>query len=151
GLVKTVFVVEPDGEGQFRLTRLNAGAHQFEPCDWPQEMTGLRQQLEEFASHGRPRAGSPDGPEPPRPLPVFDEDLPALILPLIKPMRPMRPEGHGAMLFPGPQHFPAGAGVTALGKERGAMPFLGPQGFTIITLDMRYIQQEVLPALAKRH
>lgn len=131
GMIKNVFIALSNEQQQLHPHLLNHETRTFEVCDWPQPMTSLRIQLQEITQRGArrlnppPPDSTPDRPENfMRPLPPFYEEVPALVLPLLEP-----------------------------GQIRNDMSFTPPRraGFAIIELDLRFIQQEMLPALIERH
>lgn len=132
GMVKNVMVALNDEQRQLRPYLLDHETRSFEACEWPRTMAALRDQLREVARREARMQSSPPSDKPPsdkpensrRPLPQFYEALPAMILPLLEPGQ-IRIDGS---LMP---------------------PHVA--GFAVIELDLRYIQQEMLPALAKRH
>lgn len=124
GLVKAVWLAQPRPQGGLQLHQLNRPARSFTAQAWPSEMVALGNQLEEQLRSLR-NAG-------PLPLPdiearlretTLDDEPPALMLPLLE--------------------FDAG-------RDNRFGPTADLAGFLIVTLDLTYIQQEVLPALAAR-
>lgn len=133
GLIKDVFIALADEHQQLQPHVLNHETRLFAACDWPPQLTKLRNQLQEMAEREAHRpesplpAGSPspDRPENFRRFPSpFSEDPLAMVLPILEP-----------------------------GRVRSDRSFTPPHiaGIAIIELDIPYIQQEILPALAKRH
>ena len=90
-LLNAVFLAKVDEQRQFHLTRLNTAARQLEPLEWPENMAGLRHQLEQFTTDFRFVSNQPL-PSPPSPnepgrmrfrsLPSFNEEGSAIILPV---------------------------------------------------------------------
>jgi signal transduction histidine kinase len=137
GMVENVFVVLTRDQQPLQPHQLNHETRLFEIGNWPPEMTALRDQLQELARReaqmqNSPPPGSPpsDSPPPARPenfrriLSPFSENPTALVIPMLEP-----------------------------GRVRGDGSFTPPRvgGFAIVELDLHYIQQEMLPALARRH
>lgn len=124
GLVKAVWLAQPRQQSGLQLHQLNRPARSFTAQAWPSEMVALGNQLEEQVRSLR-NAG-------PLPLPdiearlretTLDDEPPALVLPLLE--------------------FDAG-------RDNRFGPTADLAGFLIVTLDLIYIQQQVLPALAAR-
>ena len=133
GLIKDVFVALADEQQQLHAHVLNHETRVFEACDWPKQMAALREQLQEIAQRETRRpeppqptgSPSPDRPENFRRFPApFSEEPLAMVLPILEP-----------------------------GRVRSDGSFTPPHvaGAAIIELDITYIQQEILPELAKRH
>lgn len=132
GMVGNVFVTLADEQQQLHLHRLNHETRLFENGSWPAEMMALRNQLQELTRWEAQMQNSPPpgSPPPDRPenfrriLSPFSEEPAALVIPILEP-----------------------------GRVRSDMSFTPPRvaGFAIAKLDLRYIQQEMLPALIKRH
>ncbi|MGH9755413.1 MAG: sensor histidine kinase [Blastocatellia bacterium] len=120
-LVKHVLVAHGDEDGQLHLHQLKTGAGEFVPCDWPSELSALRLQLEQNLKV-EPRAFGRDLSGR-RLRPINDETM-AFIYPILAP--------------------PAFA-------QRGRIALTLPTSFAIVTVSLLEIQQEILPALARRH
>lgn len=120
-LIKDVLVAHVNEGGRTHLHQLKTDAKQFVPLDWPVELSALRSQLEEH-SKTEGRASFRELMSR-RFQPVNGETM-ALIYPIL---------------------IPPGRG------QRGQMSWPPPTGFVIITFSLSEIQQEMLPALAKRH
>jgi hypothetical protein len=58
-LIKAVYETRPDHDGRLHLERLKFDSGQFEPCHWLQEMTALRQHLEQYEAFFRSQLTSP--------------------------------------------------------------------------------------------
>ncbi len=125
-LVKTLYLAQAKENDELELRQFNPATKQFSPQPWSEELTSLQQNLVQHLSefHRFTLQPAPEG-SPPRPpfqaLQRFNSNLPAITIPLVK------------MPFPGSLAQPV---IT---------------GFVIVTLDLPYIQQEVLPALVKKH
>jgi signal transduction histidine kinase len=147
GMVENVYVLLADEKHQLQPHRLNHDTHLFEAGDWPPEMTALRNQLQELAQREAQMQNSP----PPGPPPTDSrlQDGPGAGSPSSG-----RPENFRRLLSPFSEE-PAALVIPMLepGRIRNDMSFTPPRvaGFAIVELDLRYIQQEMLPALAKRH
>ena len=125
-LVSELFLVEMDGGVAPRLFRFKREASAFEPADWPSEFAGLRQRFEqEHLSYS-----SQPGSDVEISLAPVAEDIPALVIPTI-PLPPFLPP-HRSKMF----------------EEIDHPPF---PGYTIVRLDLNYIKQEFIPALAKSY
>jgi signal transduction histidine kinase len=128
-LISDVFVVNYDAQNRPVLTHLDAKAARLDPIDWSGE-----------AAHWRERFDWPDessslGKTVQTPLESYAEDIPALIVPF-PPLPNDKPQSQA-----GPPASPSGS-VQRLRR---------PSGFTIIKLDVNYMQREFIPALIKRH
>ena len=127
-LISEVFVVGYDEQGRPRLSRLNAKAGRFELTEWSGEFMNLRDRFE--SSRLRGEGSAQNSLEP------VAEEIPALIVSF--PLVPTRkPEGQ--------VESPAGQG------RSGAKSPPLPPGFTIIKLDLNYLQHEFIPSLIQRH
>lgn len=131
GLIRAVYAMEVEENGQARLLRSNPEAGTFEPAEsWPERYHPLRQSLLHRFRDARPLMG--------RLRPPFEwaieEEIPALVLWIHRtPMMQRR--------LPGV--FPRAARM-ALREPR-------PPGCLILELDLDYIRGELLPELAERH
>ncbi len=132
-LVKEIYQTqrgEPDGN----LARFNALTGVFEPCEWPEHMSMLREKLNENRARRESlrvmmhelntnvrNAGGTRKMVFQLSLNWVDEDLPGLVFPI--------------------------------GDHTGehAMPMLFPQSFQIIEFDADYLRRELIPELSKRH
>ena len=125
-LVKVLYFAHAKENNELELRQFKPATKQFSPQPWSEELTPLHQDLLQHLSefHRFTSQLTPEG-VPPRPpfqaLQRFNSNLPAITIPLVK------------MPFPGSLAQPV---IT---------------GFVIVTLDLPYIQQEVLPALVKKH
>jgi signal transduction histidine kinase len=127
-LISDVFVVSYDEQGRARLRRLNAKAGRFESTEWSGEFMNLRDRLESARLRGETPAQ--DSLEP------VAEEIPALIVPF--PLVPTwKPEGQ----------VESPAGQTLSGAKSPPLP----PGFTVIKLDLNYLQREFIPSLIQRH
>jgi signal transduction histidine kinase len=120
-LVKDVLVAHADEKGQLHLHQLKTEIKQFVACDWPQELSTLRSQLEQ-SSRGEQRAFGRDAMN--RRLQLINDETVVCFHPILIP--------------------------PTVG-QRGQFTMPAPVGFVIVTLSMDEIRQEALPALAKRH
>ena len=133
GLIKSVFVTRPGDGERLNLALLNPETRLFENRDWPDEMAELRDRLEQHLVMMRRPPEPPEMPPAPErirrpaPLQFLNGDLPALTMPLV--------EVQQVQQLPGNRVF------------RRLLPI----GYAIIILDLRCIQQEILPALTQRH
>lgn len=128
-LISDVFVVNYDEQGHPRLSRLDAKAGRLEPIDWSGEPANWRERfdwLDESSSSGIAAQ---------TPLESYAEDIPALIVPFP----------------PQPTDKPLSQ-TTSPARQSGSVQGLTrPSGFTIIKLNLNYMQHEFIPALIKRH
>jgi len=120
-LVRDVLVARADENSHLRLHQLKAGIKQFVACDWPSELSALRQELEQRLT-GEQR--------------TFIRDLMG---------RRLRPINGETMAIIHPILSPSAFGQ----REQIETTLLS--GFVIITIDLPEIQHEIFPALAKRH
>jgi len=137
GFVKDVWLVSATGED---LQRFDPSSSGFQAAPWPDSLSPLRERVREIAlafsstSHsGPPHAsshpGSSGASRVPRsfrhPSDLFDDQIPAFVAPI-------------------PSFESAGPG-------RPGPSFSGLVGFTIVSFDLDYVQQRLLPALVERH
>ena len=73
GLVRDVYVVERQSDGQLALSRIDAATNRALPTPWPDELLSVRRRLEEI--------DGASAPPPPMPF-VFDTAVPAVFAPL---------------------------------------------------------------------
>ena len=127
-LISEVFVVDYDEQDRPRLSHLNVSARRFELTEWSGEFVNLRGRFE--SAHLRSEASAQNPIEP------FAEEIPALIVPfpLVRTTKPPSSEGSS----PGPAR-----------PDDKSTPLL--PGFTIIKLNLSYLQQEFIPSLVQRH
>ena len=135
-LVKEIYQTQT-GESDGRLARFNAGTGAFEPCEWPDGMSKLRERLEENRArreslrvmlhesierkiNTRGEGGAPKMVFQLN-LGLVDKDLPGLIIPVNDDV------------------------------DETPIPILNLQSFRIIALDADYISRELIPELARRH
>ncbi|HWQ32741.1 MAG TPA: HAMP domain-containing sensor histidine kinase [Blastocatellia bacterium] len=134
-LIREILLARLDDNDHLTLKRLNPELHDFVPHEWPEEMKPLEQRLEQhFENTSRllassSRAQSPDAEASVReilrrPMPVTAEEVPALIVPILSP---------------------------PVVRENGEISLRPASGVVILRLNQNYIQQELLPALARRH
>src|SRR5581483_3409012 len=134
-LVRTIFLAKLEEDDSLSLNRLDPETKQFAPSDWPEEMSGLHQRLTEHyrnisrAFSQSSRSQAPDTDQSVRdllrrPFPPVTEEVPALVIPIMRPP------------------------VVKGNREISLRP---SSGVVIVTLNQNYIQQELLPALARRH
>jgi signal transduction histidine kinase len=131
-LISDVFVVNYDEQGRPRLSRLDAKAGRFELAEWSGELVNLRDRFErqdESAQLGVATSAQNS-------LESFAEEIPALIIPFpfVTTQKPQNQEES-----PGAH------------PRRGAQGPPLPPGFTIIKLDLTYMQREFIPSLIQRH
>jgi signal transduction histidine kinase len=125
-LVSELFLVEVDKRGGLELSRFNREASAFEPHDWPTEFAPLR---ERFEREHRSYTAQPTTEIEIQIVPIAEE-IPALVIPVM-PVPPFeRPEKDKVF-------------------EEIARPLF--PGYTILKLDLNYIRQEFIPALAGRY
>lgn len=134
-LIREIFLARLDDNDHLTLKRLNPELHDFVPHEWPEEMKPLEQRLEQhFQNTSRlllssSRAQSSDAEASVReilrrPIPATAEEVPALIIPILSP---------------------------PVVRENGEISLRPASGVVIVRLSQNYIQQELLPALARRH
>ncbi len=134
-LIKSLFLAQLDKNDQLRLSRLNPDSKQFAADQWPEAMAGLHQKLEEhYRNINRLLSQSPRNQNSEtdasvrellrRPFPPIAEEVPALVIPI--------------------QNSPVVRG----NREISLRP---SSGVVIVMLNLNYIQQEMLPALARRY
>jgi signal transduction histidine kinase len=77
-LVKAVFLVDQDEKGQLRASKFNRARSEFEPQDWPDEFSHLRQQFEQQLRVNQASGASiiRNAPE------LVAEEIPALVIPV---------------------------------------------------------------------
>lgn len=125
-LVSEVFLVEVDKRGTLGLSRFNREASAFESHEWPAEFARLR---ERFEQGNRSYTSQPTAEIEIQLAPIAEE-IPALVIPVM-PLRPFQsPEKDIAFAQLGHPLFP---------------------GYTIVRLNLDYIRQEFIPALAGRY
>jgi signal transduction histidine kinase len=131
-LISEVFVVNYDEQGRPHLSRLNGKARRFELTEWSGELMNLRDRFaqKDESSRLNVEASGQDLLEP------FAEETPALIVPF-----PLVPT----------QKLQSQAGAPAGQARSGAKGPPLPPGFTIIKLDLNYLQREFIPSLIQRH
>jgi signal transduction histidine kinase len=133
-LVKDVLLIERErGEGgAVRLSRFDAAQATFVPSAWPPELAPLQER-----TSGRGRG----------PMGLVVPEVPAVLIPLA-PGPPPRGPGLGPGPPPG-EGPPPGQGV-AVRREPPPRGF-GPPDFVVLVLDLAYVRERFLPALAERH
>ncbi|MCI0487547.1 MAG: HAMP domain-containing histidine kinase, partial [Blastocatellia bacterium] len=147
-MVEGVFRVESEKDGKLRFTSFDETTGRFEPRDWPAELANLRRRFEQIIPQiqqlgtlrsqigqkftlALPRAGHPDQKGITRlnflfsnSVEAIDSETPALLI----PAHSMR-------------YLDADKGIA-----------LDPHlSFIIVTFDLDYIKQEMIPALARRY
>ena len=134
-LIKSVFLAQLDEDDQLRLHRLNPDTRQFSAEQWPEEMAGLHQKLEEHyrnisrvlsqSSRTQTRETAASIRELlRRPFPPIAEEIPALVISIQKP---------------------------PVVRGNGEISLRLSSEVVIVMLNLNYIQQEMLPTLAKRY
>ncbi len=118
-LVKDVFV---SGLGSHRLRRFDPDTGSFQEVEWPAALAGVRERSIEGPPSERGRGRGPGF------FPPFDEELPALVLPVPS------------------VELPAAAGAEPRGPVHVRIA-----GHTIVLLDREYLVGQLLPALVTRH
>jgi len=121
-LLRDIFVVEPQEDGDLLLLQLDRASYHFAPADWPPELARLRSRWQTGFSADQ------------RGVPPFEwtvaPDLPALVL-LVGRLPP-------EFGFPG---------RGSPGRSRS----LGSGGALVIVLDLDFIRQQFLPALVRKY
>jgi signal transduction histidine kinase len=120
-LIKGILVAQADASGGLRLQQLKTDLKQFVPCDWPEELSSIRTQLEQNMT-GDQRS-------------LFREGL----------SRRLRPIDDKTIVF----HYPVF--TPPIVNQRAPIAFSLPSEFVIVQLSVPEIQHEILPVLAKRH
>lgn len=123
-LISDVFVVNYDEQGLPILSRLNAQAKRLETIEGSGPWSGELASLRDRFSLGG--EGS---------LESFAEDIPALIVPFPVASTPKT------------QSQASSAGQSPSGAKSPPLP----SGYTVIKLDLNYMQREFIPSLIKRH
>lgn len=126
-LIGDVFVVSYDEQNRPLLRRLDEKTGRLEPTDWSGDPANWRERF------GWPGESLGSGNAGQTPLESYAEDIPALIVPF-----PPLPTDKPSILPGSPQ----------VGNIQRVTR---PSGFTIVKLDLNYIQNEFIPALIKRH
>ena len=121
-LVADIFLVEPGEARAARLARFNRAATQFEPAPWPARLESLRRHFdEEFKGNSDPAK-----PFMRAPVDTLVEDGPALTIPI--------PDSeildNRDIPHTNPKAFP---------------------GYVVVTLDLDFIRQQLIPRLAARY
>ncbi|MBO0720514.1 MAG: hypothetical protein J2P41_06820 [Blastocatellia bacterium] len=127
-LISDLFVVRAEADGQLQLSRFNQESRRMELVAWPHDFSLQRQQLTErfhFLSYPERRSnvGTLSSPA------LIDGEIPALIIPMFR------------------RNTPEERARKQIREGRDPAEF----GWTIARLNLDYIKQEVLPALAKRY
>lgn len=149
-LVSSVLLAQMDENGQATLARFDESSSQFQPTGWPPELEDWRRRYEQCYHDARPDQGRPvvDGAQTDRiivaqskaestargpshvtrlalgPMRAIEEDIPVLVIPVLNLTPP----------------------------EMRLRPDLSiPIGYTIVTLNREYLEQEFIPALARRY
>ena len=120
-LVSNIFLVD-SADAQLRIRRFDPAAHTFEPVAWPEALERWHPEMERQLLDFN--TGVPIDRRG-----AFGDDESFIISPLRNLI--------------GPAEAAAGAG----GRPASITPVFG---FTIIQLDVRYMQEQILPALARR-
>ncbi|MFN0122883.1 MAG: sensor histidine kinase [Blastocatellia bacterium] len=136
GLIRDLFMVRLKGSDQLALSQLRpvaqtagaAGSHEFVECEWPADMSSLRQRMEQYYQNLRTAQLSQSQDTSVRgllrPIPPVDGDLPALVMtPMSDPVI----------------------------NENREITFRTPSEYLVVRLDLNEIQSEILPALAQRY
>jgi signal transduction histidine kinase len=129
-LVANVYVLRGEERGGSRLLLLHPTANQFEPADWPTQISGLRPRLEKELRGPAEPTGPETRPSPPEMRLFgwrFEERIPALVHPVYQ--MPERPWRRGAPAGPHPRVL----------------------GFVILQLSGPALEQHLLAELAQRY
>ena len=135
-LVKEIYQTQT-GERAGSLARFNSGTGAFEPGEWPDSMSKLRERLEENLA-GR-------------------ESLRVMLRESIERKINVRGEGDAPKMVlhlnPGMVDIDLPGLIIAVNDnvEEGTIPIPSQQSFRIIALDADYISREFIPELARRH
>jgi signal transduction histidine kinase len=134
-LVRDVYVVDgSDVNSPPRLTRFDRATRSFVPADaaWPAAFDGVRRRFERARMLPGPHAGN----ELFTPQPNVDQEIPAVIIPVV----PDDEEGTGdAAPAPDNEHKIVLTNYSPLGT------------YAVVVLDLDYVKHEVWPALARRY
>jgi signal transduction histidine kinase len=158
-LVKNVYLVNVDNEGNLRLSQFDRAASNFNPVDWPEEFTGFRNRCEmEYQI-----VSSNDIPFIRTAMSPVASDIPALTIPLLPPM------------MAAPKVILKAEGLLNLGKRdmvinsrhfghirnsdtehlyletRTEIDNRSAFGYTLVTLNLDCIKEEIIPTLTKRY
>lgn len=126
-LIKGIYLASWKGDNVPHLSQLNPETGQLGPSEWPAGMAELRKVLEQRESlFGSRREGGAGGPHL-HPIMSLTDRQPALLFQVVDtPPGPPQPNE----------------------RERANQ---GPLGIAIVTLDLTYLQQELLPAMVRHH
>ena len=130
GLVSNVYLIDADN-GRLGARRWDVAARTFVRVEWPSILASSREDFEAELAEFTTGSGVGNRPRPSMPV----------------------DSGHTLLITPlrgGPIFLPRASGT---GRATGTVPrtLITVFGFTVIELDLPYIQNEVLPALAERH
>jgi signal transduction histidine kinase len=130
GLVSNVYLIDADN-GRLGARRWDVAARTFVRVEWPSILASSREYFEAELAEFTTGSGVGNRPRPSMPV----------------------DSGHTLLITPlrgGPIFLPRASGT---GRATGTVPrtLITVFGFTVIELDLPYIQNEVLPALAERH
>lgn len=128
-LISDMFVVDYDEQGRPRLKILNPNAKRFELTEWSGELLNLQGRFAKRAEAGLLRVDA----SAQNSLESFTEEIPALIIP-----------------FPVVQYQQPQSQAESPAGQPGAKSPPHPPGFTVIKLDLNYMQREFIPSLIKR-
>ena len=107
-------------EGDIRLSSFNRETARLQQVEWPAELKPLRSRVEALLASRRP-----DGDVPPRdPVGPIIEDIPALVIPAMRPRR----------FF-----------------DRPGPDFTRAVDFTVVELDRQFLEQDLIPALTRQY
>ncbi|HZS08738.1 MAG TPA: HAMP domain-containing sensor histidine kinase [Blastocatellia bacterium] len=124
-LVSRVILVTADHGNQLHASRWSPATKQFEAVEWPAELKGLRERLDERRHDVLLNAGFAG----PALLPPLDEEIPALVMSVL----PFNP----------PEIKPP--------VREWTLPLNSFTGCVIAVLNHDYIREEFIPALASRY
>ena len=137
-LVKDVLLVERGEAAALHLSRFDASQANFVPLTWPGELAPLQERLS-----GRGRG----------PMGLVLPEFPAVLIP-VAPGPP--PDGRGFRPGPAPPGSrppPSGMGAPPRldGRREPPPRGFGPPDVVVLMLDLTYVRERFLPALAERH
>jgi signal transduction histidine kinase len=134
-LIEAVFLVRLNESGERELTRINLETGMAKPEEWPAEMTGLKGMLPARDTGNVSRRDNGVGAGSLLPVTSLDDGKPALLFQV-------------AEVTPGPPGLPGIAGTAGRGNDRERT---GQLGIVVATINLQYLQQELLPAMVRHH
>lgn len=136
-LIEAVFLTRWKESGERELTRINLETGKAVPEDWPAEMSGLKGLLPARELANGSRRDNSVGASSLLPMTTLDNGKPALLFQV-------------AEVLPGPLGLPGLTGSSGRGPDRERTG-QGQLGIVIATINLQYLQQEMLPAMVRHH